>query len=117
MTFADSVQTCFSKFATFAGRASRSEYWWFYLFAMIVDVIAEMAVGATQSTALSLAAALVTIAMVIPYMAVGARRLHDIGRTGWWQLLALTGIGAFVLLYWFVQPSEPATNAYGPPSA
>jgi len=51
---------------------------------------------------------------MIPGIAVGVRRLHDVGRSGWWMLIALTGIGAFVLLYWFVKDSEPGNNEYGP---
>ena len=45
------------------------------------------------------------LALLLPALAVGARRLHDIGRSGWWQLLSLTGIGSLVLIYWWVQPS------------
>jgi uncharacterized membrane protein YhaH (DUF805 family) len=49
---------------------------------------------------------IVSIALLLPAFAVGARRLHDIGRSGWWQLLTLTGIGVLLLIYWWVQPSE-----------
>ena len=49
---------------------------------------------------------IVSIALLLLALAVGARRLHDIGRSGWWQLLTLTGIGVLVLIYWWVQPSE-----------
>ena len=58
-----------------------------------------------------------SLALLLPALAVGARRLHDIGRTGWWQLLLLSGIGFLVLLYWWVQPGEGAGNIYGEPSA
>lgn len=55
---------------------------------------------------------IVALALVLPVLAVGARRLHDIGRTGWWQLLSLTIIGSLVLLYWFVQPTAEGSNEY-----
>ncbi len=55
---------------------------------------------------------IVALALVLPVLAVGARRLHDIGRTGWWQLLSLTIIGSLVLLYWFVQPTVEGSNEY-----
>ena len=58
---------------------------------------------------------LVTLALVLPNLAVTARRLHDIGRSGWWQLVVWIPVaGVFVALYWYVQPSEPIDNKWGP---
>ena len=57
--------------------------------------------------------ALISLALLLPALAVGTRRLHDIGRSGWWQLLYLTGIGFLLLLYWLVQPSADGSNEYG----
>lgn len=107
MNFADAVSTCLSKYATFHGRATRSEFWWFTLFTFTVGVLAQVVDQAIWSTADGVMSAIATLGLVLPSLAVGARRLHDIGRTGWWQLLALTVIGSLVLLYWFVQPSQP----------
>lgn len=98
MNFGQSVSTCLSKYATFGGRASRSEFWWFFLFQILVILVLT-----ALSQTLGYAANLL---LILPSLAVGARRLHDIGRTGWWQLLLLSGIGFFVLLYWWVQPSS-----------
>ena len=98
MNFGQAISTCFSKYVTFTGRASRSEFWWFFLFQIIVMVIASF-LGDVVS-------GIVSIALLLPAFAVGARRLHDVGRSGWWQLLTLTGIGVLVLIYWWVQPSE-----------
>ncbi|MBX3655621.1 MAG: DUF805 domain-containing protein [Ramlibacter sp.] len=98
MNFGQSISTCLSKYAIFSGRASRPEYWWFFLFQVLVSVAAGMI-----SDKLS---GLVSLGLLLPSLAVGARRLHDIGRSGWWQLLLLTGIGFFVLLYFWVQPPK-----------
>ena len=110
MKFVDAIKTCLSKYATFEGRAGRPEFWWFMLFCMLAISLAEGFVGEGFS-------GLVTLAVLVPTFAVSARRLHDIGRTGWWQLLLLSGIGFLVLLYWWVQPGEGAGNIYGEPSA
>ena len=108
MTFGDSIKTCFAKYATFEGRASRSELWWFILFSVLIQM--------AMSIVSEIAAGVVAIALLLPTLAVGARRLHDIGRTGWWQLIGLIPlIGAIILIYWFVQPSADGTNEYGTP--
>ncbi|MFN9728450.1 DUF805 domain-containing protein [Acidovorax sp.] len=98
MDFVSAVKSCFAQYAGFSGRAPRSEFWWFFLFQVLV-LLAAAAVSDTLN-------ALVSLGLLLPGLAVGARRLHDIGRSGWWQLLYLTGIGVLLLLYWFVQPSE-----------
>ena len=106
MNFGQAISTCLSNYATFSGRASRSEFWWFSLFQILV-----LAAAATISEMLYVLAGL---GLLLPILAVGTRRLHDIGRTGWWQLLALTGIGYLVLLYWWVQPTADDVSSYGP---
>ncbi|MGE0496784.1 MAG: DUF805 domain-containing protein [Ramlibacter sp.] len=98
MNFGQSISICLSKYATFSGRASRPEYWWFFLFQILVSVAAGVV-----SDKLS---GLVSLALLLPALAVGARRLHDIGRSGWWQLLLITGIGFFVLVYFWAQPAK-----------
>lgn len=92
-------------YAQFSGRASRSEYWWFQLF----GVLAGAAAGALSD---GLGAA-VSVALLLPSIATGVRRLHDVGRSGWWLLIAFTGIGVLLLLYWLVKGSDPRPNAYG----
>ena len=98
MDFVSAVKSCLGQYAGFSGRAVRSEFWWFFLFQIIVMVIASF-LGDVVS-------GIVSIALLLPAFAVGARRLHDVGHSGWWQLLTLTGIGVLVLIYWWVQPSE-----------
>ncbi len=121
MTFTQSITTCFSKYATFSGRASRSEFWWFYLFsillqwgATIVGAIlfiggsgSDMAIGA------DLLGGIVSLVLLMPSLTVSARRLHDIGRSGWWLLIAFTIIGIFVLLYWWCKAGDNNENNYG----
>ena len=98
MDFVSAIKSCLGQYAGFSGSAVRSEFWWFFLFQIIVMVIASF-LGDVVS-------GIVSIALLLPAFAVGARRLHDIGRSGWWQLLTLTGIGVLLLIYWWVQPSE-----------
>ncbi len=101
MNFGQAISTCLSKYATFTGRASRPEFWWFFLFQLLVSIAASM-LG-------DVANGLVNLALLLPALAVGARRLHDIGRSGWWQLIMLTVIGLLVLIYWWVQPTGEGT--------
>ena len=104
MNFTQAISTCLSKYATFSGRASRPEFWWFSLFQPLV-----LAVAAMLSETLYAVGAL---GLLLPMLAVGTRRLHDIGRSGWWQLLILTGVGYLVLLYWWVQPTAQDVNTH-----
>jgi uncharacterized membrane protein YhaH (DUF805 family) len=106
VNFPTAITTCFSKFATFSGSATRSEFWWFYLFTLLLTWFVQMAVGVSISS-------IVSIAMILPLWAAGARRLHDIGRTGWWQLIAFTLIGIIVLIVFYATDSEKAANKYG----
>jgi uncharacterized membrane protein YhaH (DUF805 family) len=111
VTFIESIQTCFRKYADFKGRASRSEYWWFTLFVVLVSIAAGLLGDATNTG--DAAHALLALALVLPYLAASARRLHDIGRSGWWQLVGfIPFIGSLVMIYWCVQDSE-GPNTYG----
>lgn len=92
MTFTQSISTCFSKFATFSGRARRSEFWWFALFLTMVDLALSVVSEAMSN--------LWSLATFLPYAAVAWRRLHDIDRTGMWTLaplipMALVVVGLF----------------------
>ena len=104
MNFGQAISSCLSKYATFSGRASRPEFWWFALFQFLVSAAAGL-LGETVNN-------LVLIGLLLPALAVGTRRLHDIGKSGWWQLLMLTVIGLLVLIYWWVQPAVEGGNAY-----
>ena len=95
MTFAESIRTCFNKYADFNGTASRSEFWWFMLFIVLV--------GAALSLLSTTLASLFYLAVLLPDLAVGARRLHDTGKSGWWQLLLIVPLGVIVLIVFWVQ--------------
>ncbi len=113
MSFTDAVSTCLTtKFATFSGRARRSEYWWFALFTVLVSLVANVLDRAIGGQWISL---VVSLALLVPSLAVAWRRLHDTGRTGAWYFLVLIPlIGAIVLIVFFVQDSQPGANQYGP---
>ena len=103
-----------SKYAQFTGRSRRSEYWYFTLVNILISMGFNILTAVTEVGLFGMLGSLVGLALVIPGLAVAVRRLHDVGRSGWWYLIALTGIGIFVLLYWFVQDSEAGANKWGP---
>jgi uncharacterized membrane protein YhaH (DUF805 family) len=92
-------------YAQFTGRASRSEYWWFYLFTVLATAAADTFGGTVGNLA--------SLVFFLPSLALAARRLHDVGRSGWWFLLVFTIIGIPVLLYWLVRASDAGANKYG----
>lgn len=104
MNFGQAISVCLSKYATFTGRASRPEFWWFFLFQILISTAASM-LG-------DVVGGLVSLALLLPALAVGTRRLHDIGKSGWWQLIMLTVIGLLVLIYWWVQPAVEGGNTH-----
>jgi len=109
MDFGTSIKTCFSKYADFNGRASRSEYWWFSLFTVLGYIVTAFIHEALYGV--------FVLGTLLPTIAVGARRLHDTGRSGWMQLIMLIPlIGALVLLYFVLQPGE-GENRFGEPIA
>lgn len=132
MSFGSAVGTCLRKYADFSGRAQRPEYWWFWLFNLLVVgvpsalgaiLVVSGASGSTGSDvspafyaglALIAIAGIVAIALLIPNYAVGCRRLHDKGISGWLQLITLIPVGGIVLLVLFLLRGDAADNAYGP---
>ena len=112
MNFAKSIEVCFNKYSNFEGRARKSEFWWFQLFCVIVQIVGtiiDLLLGYTE-----LFVWIGYIIVLLPSLAVGARRLHDIGRSGWWQLLYLTIIGIIILIVWWVADGDKK-NKYGAP--
>ena len=112
MEFTQAVQTCFSKYADFTGRALRSEFWWFHLFLVAVRIV--LYILTAISSAFAIIWIIFALAVLIPTLAVGARRLHDVGRSAWWLLLELTLIGVVLLIVWWALEGESGANAYGP---
>jgi uncharacterized membrane protein YhaH (DUF805 family) len=118
MSFQDAVRTCLTqKYADFSGRARRSEYWWFFLFNVLVGIAASVIdsiLGTRYGSGTGLVQALAQLALLIPGIAVGVRRLHDTGRSGWWLLIGLVPlVGWIVLLVFLVQDSQ-GENQHGP---
>lgn len=127
MGFTDAVRSAFANYATFSGRARRAEYWWFALFCTLGNIVAGILDGAifgydavvepgfAAYAAPSVLGGIFSLAILLPSLAVTARRLHDTGRSGWWMLIILIPvIGALVLLYWMVKRGDIGANSYGP---
>ncbi|HIG34069.1 MAG TPA: DUF805 domain-containing protein [Candidatus Poseidoniales archaeon] len=125
MGFMDALTSVFrNNYATFSGRASRSEYWWSYLgtsiFSMIAQIVAFAGAAALLDVNKSLAGAIlivlavVILGIIIPFLAVSVRRMHDTGRSGWMMLLFfIPCIGIILMLVWFLDAGQPHVNAYG----
>lgn len=126
VSFGEAIARAFRNYCNFSGRASRSEYWWFYLFVQIVSCVlvfpwvgfnfVNIANGQEPSfnffTIVSYVWALATF---LPSFGLLFRRLHDTGRSGWWWLLSFIPlIGVIFLIVWLCQPSQPGDNQYGP---
>lgn len=128
MTFTESVKTCFSKYADFTGRASRSEFWWFYLFQAIItlplcllsNIITYMSDYTEAISPLLIIVAILMIVvglgLLLPSLAVAWRRLHDTGKSGAWIFISLIPmIGSIILLVFYCTASDPYPNQYGDP--
>lgn len=114
MNFQDAIVSGFKNYANFSDRASRSAFWYWVLFCVIVGIVTAILDSAIfPDNTVSPLNTIFNLAVIIPNFAVGARRLHDIDRTGWWQLIAFTLIGIVILIYWFCQPSQPGPNRFG----
>lgn len=116
MDFQTSIKTCLNKYAVFSGRASRSEFWFFILFGILGGIIAAiidtMILGYPyeENGPINL---IFSVALIIPSISVTARRLHDINRSGWWQLLWFTIIGGILLIIWHATEGEKKKNKFG----
>ena len=99
------------KYAVFTGRSRRKEYWFFVLFYLLIAIVLGTVDGVTGLGVLS---PLGTLALLVPSIAVAIRRLHDVGKSGWWLLLGFVPLVGLVLLYFMVQDSQPGGNEYGP---
>ena len=104
--FSAAVSTCLGKYFTFSGRARGSEYWYFYLFTVILTFGAEVLLGEEVYY-------IVSLALLFPTWTAAVRRLHDSNKSGWRLLWALTGIGVFFILYWLIIRGDDNKNYYG----
>lgn len=108
----------FQRYADFSGRSRRKEYWYFTLFSAIVSIIltwVDVAVGTTTGGGIGILSGLYALVILVPSLAIAVRRLHDIGKSGWFFLISLIPfIGGLVLLYFLFQDSDRDINAWGP---
>ena len=111
-SFLWAIQQCFLKYFDFSTRARRAEYWYFILFQVLLFLALSTLFFVSPRLADNLWSVF-NLALTIPTLSVSTRRLHDVGRSGWWQLICLTLIGVLVLLFWFAQPGEEGDNDYG----
>ncbi len=109
MSFVDSIKICFTKYVDFKGRASRPEYWWFFLSYIVLYVIFL----AIKVPAIAI---LIALAYFLPLLSAAVRRLHDTGRSGWWYLIGLVPfVGIIILIVFLASEGNPGQNAYGLP--
>ena len=116
MNFTQSISHCFSNYFNFNGRGSRSEYWWFSLFAIMLELggsIWDASMGDTSGNGVMYWSAIVVV--FFPSIAAGARRLHDVGKSGWWQLIGITIIGIIPLVIWLATEGTKKKNSHGKP--
>ncbi len=117
MEITKSVGQVLRNYATFTGRAGRPEFWWWYLSIVLVGAVFAAAAWLLGSgvvgDVLRVAYGLYWLAVLVPTLAVGVRRLHDTGRSGWWLLFGLVPILGWLLLVIFALPGAPDRNQYG----
>lgn len=107
------------KYAVFSGRARRKEYWMFFLFNWIFSVAAVLLdnlIGTANSdSGAGVISIIYSLAVLLPSLAVGIRRLHDLGKSGWWIFIALIPlVGAIWLIVLYATAGQPVENQYGP---
>ncbi len=123
MTFTESIKTCFKKCATFEGRASRSEFWWFFLFCLMLTLSAGVAdtwftdVNYHDNREFGPVGIAVALAMLLPQLSVTVRRLHDIDASGWWVLLHIHIFGTVFLAFLHCFKGTKKANRFGSPPA
>ncbi len=103
------------KYATFGGRARRTEFWMFALINFIISAVLNIVQRSTGSTIVLVISVLYSLAVLIPGIAVTVRRLHDTGRSGgWWFIVLIPIVGAIILIVFCAQDGQPGPNQYGP---
>jgi uncharacterized membrane protein YhaH (DUF805 family) len=120
--FGQAIALGFQNYFTFQGRATRSEYWYFFLFCLIANFAAGLVIGflgaliGLSLEAIQMLAILPGLVLFFPNLSVSIRRLHDVNRSGWWWwLLLVPCIGGIVLLVWDCTEGTRGENDYGPP--
>ena len=132
LSFSEAIKTCFQKYAEFRGRASRPEFWWFvllYYLVILVPIVPLIAVGSigrgdqpwdeadinVGGVVFGIVIGVAVLALIIPYLAAGTRRLHDTGKSGWWWLITFVPFGSIILIVFWAIDGDQGWNQYGPP--
>jgi uncharacterized membrane protein YhaH (DUF805 family) len=113
--FNEAVGTCFRKYFDFTGRARGSEYWYFFLFSCILYIVAtllDISIFDYTWEDYGPLYIITSLSLFIPSISAATRRLHDSGKSGWWQLLYFTIIGIFLVLYWLIRKGDVNKNSY-----
>ena len=112
MGFMEAVKSVYGRYVDFQGRSPRSEYWWFYLFFIIVYVVS---IGLTAAVPIfGIVFLIFVLGSLLPMIAVSIRRLHDLDKSGWFLLLSFIPIVGLILLYWFCLKGTDGDNQFGP---
>jgi uncharacterized membrane protein YhaH (DUF805 family) len=115
MNFTEAISSGFNNYVNFAGRAIRSEFWYWTLFAALASLAGELVdLALFSSSIFSPVQTLVNLALFLPGLSVSVRRLHDLDRTGWWILLVFTVVGIIVLVAWYCLRGTVGQNRFGP---
>lgn len=120
MGFMEAAKAFWTNYADFSGRASRSEYWWAYLSIILIAIVVGLIVGllsgpSGEPSGLALGIlGIFYLAIIIPSISIGVRRLHDSDKSGWFMLLALVPIVSLVLLYFYIIKGTEGPNRFGP---
>ena len=109
MNLVESIQTCYKRFFDFSGRASKSEFWWFQLYAIIIYVLVFVFQGD-----LVLVLSIIAIANIIPVYASGVRRLHDTNKSGWFILISIIPIIGLIVIFLLIADGTKGKNRFGP---
>ena len=117
MSFTEAVRTCLKeKYYNFNDRAQRSEYWWFALFACGVTIVLSVLDNLifNNASGYGIFSTIWGFAILLPYLGVGVRRLHDLDKSGWWLLISfIPVIGFIILVFWFIQQGTRGQNRFG----
>lgn len=113
ITFGEAVKLALTtNYCNFNGRSSRSEFWWYALFTFILGTVINLIFSGTTAQVVG---GIINLALLLPNLGLGVRRMHDIGKSGWYILINLIPlVGWIIYIVWAVKDSEPVPNQYGP---
>jgi uncharacterized membrane protein YhaH (DUF805 family) len=113
MTFSDAISSGFRNYVGFSGRASRSEFWYWVLFTVLVGIVTTIIDLGVLSSHVVPFSSIWSLLTSLPLLAMGVRRLHDTDRSGWWWLLSLILIGIIILIVFWCSEGTRGSNRFG----